>query len=183
MTACGKSSIFAVQFVIFGKKIVYLQYVKRYHENPPFDEGFSWCTWFMIERPQLLNIGAEKELLTHPKSGASWEGYVVEEVIRAIEPNEVFFWATHQGAEIDLVLIKDGHMLGVECKRVDAPRMTPSIRIALEDLQLNRTTKYSYTTLGVLLMVAQPSWLRAQARGLCHQDFLSGPVPISCGLI
>ncbi|HJY79695.1 MAG TPA: hypothetical protein VKK81_01220 [Candidatus Binatia bacterium] len=46
--------------------------------------------------------------------------------------------ATHQGAEIDLVLIKDGHMLGVECKRMDAPRMTPSIRIALDDLQLER---------------------------------------------
>lgn len=86
----------------------------------------------------LLGIRSEKDLLTHPKSGASWEGYVVEEVIRAIEPNEVFFWATHAGAEIDLVMIKDGHMLGVECKHVDAPRMTPSIRIALDDLQLER---------------------------------------------
>jgi predicted AAA+ superfamily ATPase len=86
----------------------------------------------------LLNIRSEKELLTHPKSGASWEGYVVEEIIKTIEPNEEFFWATHQGAEIDLVLMKDGHLLGVECKRVDAPHMTPSIRIALEDLQLER---------------------------------------------
>jgi len=87
---------------------------------------------------ELLGIRREADLLTHPKSGASWEGYVVEETIRAIEPSEVFFWATHQGAEIDLVLIKDGHMFGVECKRVDAPRMTPSIRIALDDLQLER---------------------------------------------
>jgi predicted AAA+ superfamily ATPase len=87
---------------------------------------------------QLLGIRSEVDLLNHPKSGASWEGYVVEEIIKTIEPNEVFFWATHAGAEIDMVLIKDGHMLGVECKRVDAPRMTPSIRIALEDLRLER---------------------------------------------
>jgi hypothetical protein len=50
-------------------------------------------------------------------------------------------------------------------------------------MKLNQTTKHSYTTLGVLLMVAQPSWLRAQAGGLCHQDFLSGAVPSSCGSI
>jgi hypothetical protein len=50
-------------------------------------------------------------------------------------------------------------------------------------LHLNRTAKHSYTTLVVLLMVAQPSWLRAQAGGLCHQDFPSGTVPSSCGLI
>ena len=63
---------------------------------------------------------------------------MVEETLKAVEPEEAYFWATHQGAEIDLVLIKDGHLLGVECKRVDAPRMTPSIRTALDDLQLER---------------------------------------------
>jgi predicted AAA+ superfamily ATPase len=86
----------------------------------------------------LLGVRAEKELWTHPKCGASWEGYVIEESLKAVEPEETFFWATHQGAEIDLVLIKDGHLLGVECKRVDAPRMTPSMRIALDDLKLER---------------------------------------------
>ena len=87
---------------------------------------------------QLLGIRNEKELLTHPKIGASWEGYVVEEVLAAVQPDEAYFWATHQGAEIDLVLRKDGRLLGVECKRTDAPRLTPSLRIALEDLQLER---------------------------------------------
>ena len=86
----------------------------------------------------LLGLRTEKDLLSHPKCGASWEGYVIEEVIKVVEPEEAFFWATHQGAEIDLVLIKAGHMLGVECKRVDAPRLTPSMRIALEDLGLER---------------------------------------------
>jgi hypothetical protein len=50
----------------------------------------------------------------------------------------VYYWATHSGAEIDLVLIKDGRMLGVECKRVDAPRITPSMRTAREDLHLEQ---------------------------------------------
>jgi len=86
----------------------------------------------------LLGIHSEKDLLTTPKSGASWEGYVIEETIRAIEPDEVYFWATHNGAEIDLVMVKEGRLLGVECKRVDAPRLTPSMQIAMEDLKLER---------------------------------------------
>jgi hypothetical protein len=85
---------------------------------------------------QLLGIGSDRELLTHPKIGASWEGYVIEEVLDAVRPDEAYFWATHQGAEIDLVLRKDGRIFGIECKRTDAPGMTPSLRIALEDLKL-----------------------------------------------
>ncbi len=84
----------------------------------------------------LLGIQNRSDLLRHPKYGASWEGFVLEEVIRAVEPHEVFFWATHQGAEIDLVFNKGGQMYGVEIKRQDAPRMTPSIKHALEDLKL-----------------------------------------------
>ena len=87
---------------------------------------------------QLLGIRSEQELFGHPKCGASWEGYVIEEVLKTINPDENYFWGTHNGAEIDLVMVKDGRMLGVECKRVDAPRLTPSMRIALEDLKLER---------------------------------------------
>ena len=87
---------------------------------------------------QLLGIRSEKELLSHPKCGASWEGYVIEETIKATAPDEVYYWATHSGAEIDLVLIKDGRMLGVECKRVDAPRMTPSMGTAGDALHLEQ---------------------------------------------
>jgi hypothetical protein len=86
----------------------------------------------------LLGITSEKELLLHPKHGASWEGYVVEEVIRSVEPDETYFWATHNGAEIDLVLLKDGKKYGVECKRMDAPRLTPSMRAAIDELKLHR---------------------------------------------
>ena len=87
---------------------------------------------------ELLGVGALKTLMTHPKVGASWEGFVIEQVLMAVRHDETFFWATHQGAEIDLVLRRGGRLLGVECKRTDAPRMTASIRIALEDLGLER---------------------------------------------
>jgi uncharacterized protein len=87
---------------------------------------------------QLLGIRSEKELLMHPKFGASWEGHVIEEALHVLSPDEAYYWATHNGAEIDLVMIKDGRMFGVECKRHDAPRLTPSMRIAIEDLRLER---------------------------------------------
>ena len=84
----------------------------------------------------LLGIKNEVDLYNHPKSGASWEGYAIEETIKALEPDQVYFWAAHSGAELDLLLIKDGRRIGVECKRVDAPRLTPSMRTALATLEL-----------------------------------------------
>lgn len=86
----------------------------------------------------LFGITTENELLAHPKCGASWEGYAIEEVINAVQPDDTYFWATHQGAELDLLLFKNGRRLGVEIKRMDAPRITPSMRIALEDLKLEQ---------------------------------------------
>lgn len=86
----------------------------------------------------LLGIRTTNDLLANPKHGASWEGFVIEEIIRSVEPDDIYFWATHNGAEIDLVFAKGGRMYGVECKRADAPAMTPSMKIALEDLKLER---------------------------------------------
>jgi predicted AAA+ superfamily ATPase len=88
----------------------------------------------------LLGIRTEVELETHPKSGASWEGYVIEEVLKVATPDEAYFWATHGGAELDLLLLKQGRQVGVECKRVDAPRLTASMQTALTDLQLEQLT-------------------------------------------
>ena len=87
---------------------------------------------------QLLGLGSEKALLGHPKAGASWEGFVVEQVLAAEPHDDAWFWATHQGAEIDLILRRGDRLMGVECKRADAPRLTPSIRVALDDLGLER---------------------------------------------
>ena len=62
----------------------------------------------------------------------------MEEVIRSVEPDEAYFWATHNGAEIDLIIMKDGKRYGVECKRTDAPRLSPSMRAAIDELKLDR---------------------------------------------
>ncbi|MDD2236998.1 MAG: ATP-binding protein [Kiritimatiellae bacterium] len=87
---------------------------------------------------QLLGIDSPKALLTHPKIGASWEGFVIEQLLSMVEHDEAFFWAVHQGAEIDLILRRGDRLVGVECKRTDVPRITPSIRHALDDLKLSR---------------------------------------------
>jgi uncharacterized protein len=87
---------------------------------------------------QLLGIRVAGDLLSHPKCGASWEGYVIEALLTCVQPDEAYFWATHAGAEIDLLLFKDGRRTGVEIKRADAPRLTHSMRTALTDLSLHR---------------------------------------------
>lgn len=86
----------------------------------------------------LLGIRSESDLLAHPGCGASWEGYAIEEALSVIQPDEAYFWATHNGAELDLLLIKDSKRIGLECKRADAPRITPSMKIAMTDLELDR---------------------------------------------
>ena len=86
----------------------------------------------------LLGLGTQRDLEHHPKLGASWEGYAVEEILKAYQPDEAYYWATHNGAEIDLVLFKGGKRIGIECKRADAPTLTPSMRIALADLKLDQ---------------------------------------------
>lgn len=85
----------------------------------------------------LLGVRTQAQLLTHPLSGASWEGFAVEQVLRIARPAQAYFWATHQGAELDLFMLQGQRRIGVEFKRTDAPRITPSMRIALQDLRLD----------------------------------------------
>jgi len=86
----------------------------------------------------LLGLRSKAEQLAHPKLGASWEGFLLEQVLQLAQPDEAHFWATHQGAELDLLMFKHGRRVGVEFKRADAPKLTPSMRIALDDLHLDR---------------------------------------------
>lgn len=86
----------------------------------------------------LLGIGTPKALMEHPKCGASWEGYVIDEVLKALQVKDAYFWATHQGAELDLLLFHGGKRIGIEIKRADAPTLTKSMRIAMADLKLDR---------------------------------------------
>ncbi|MFO1193670.1 MAG: ATP-binding protein [Rhodoferax sp.] len=85
----------------------------------------------------MAGIRTLSQLLVHPLCGASWEGFALEQVLRLAQPDKAYFWATHQGAELDLLLFKDGRRIGVEFKRSDAPKLTPSMRIALADLRLD----------------------------------------------
>ena len=86
----------------------------------------------------LLGIHSPAALLRHPASGATWEGLMIEEVLRLLDPPESYFWATQGGAELDLFLPVGQPRLGVEVKRADAPRITPSMRSAIADLELDR---------------------------------------------
>jgi uncharacterized protein len=86
---------------------------------------------------QLLGINSYAALMQHPKIGASWEGFVIEQILRVARPDDAYFWATHAGAELDLLLFKNGWRVGVEIKRMDAPQMTPSMHTALKDLALD----------------------------------------------
>lgn len=87
---------------------------------------------------RLLGIDDERSLMSHPRLGASWEGFVIEQVLANEVHDDAWFWATHQGAEMDLILRRGDELYGVECKRGDAPRMTASMRVALADLGLRR---------------------------------------------
>lgn len=90
----------------------------------------------------LLNLTTLADLEGHPKSGASWEGFVIAQVIRHLgaRSEECFFWATHAGAELDLLVVRGRERLGFEIKRASAPVMTMSMRHALADLKLRRLT-------------------------------------------
>ncbi len=85
----------------------------------------------------LMDVRTQEQLATHPRAGASWEGFALEQVLRLAQPQQAFFWATHQGAELDLLLVRGSQRIGVEFKRADAPRVTPSMRIAIDDLKLD----------------------------------------------
>ncbi len=88
----------------------------------------------------LLGCNTFVDLRNHPKYGASWEGYAKEAVLAQERPEQIYFWATQNKAELDLMIIKDGKRHGFEFKCSDAPRLTPSLRIAKNDLQLASLT-------------------------------------------
>ena len=84
----------------------------------------------------LLTLETGDELAGHPKVGASFEGFAVEQLAGTFEAGGVYFWATHGGAELDLLVMRGGKRYGFECKLADAPGTTRSMRAALNDLEL-----------------------------------------------
>lgn len=88
----------------------------------------------------LLGISSETELRNNPKIGAVWEGFALEQIIvtQEINPNDCYFWATHAGAELDLLIMQQGKRIGFEFKYSSTPTLTKSMKIASEDLQLDQ---------------------------------------------
>lgn len=86
----------------------------------------------------LLDLKTRKDLMRHPKYGASWEGFVVEQALALSGVADGFFWATHAGAELDLLIRRGAHRLGFEMKCTDAPSVTKSMHVALSELGLKR---------------------------------------------
>ena len=84
----------------------------------------------------LLQLPSMTDLQGHPKIGASWEGFALEQVIGTIATRDAYFWATHAGAELDLLVMTGGKRYGFEFKYADAPGSSRSMRIALQDLHL-----------------------------------------------
>ena len=88
----------------------------------------------------LLGIRRGEDLVRHPKVGASFEGFALDAVVRRLGAarRECFFWATHQGAELDLLVVRGATRLGFEIKHTIAPEVTRAMRIAMADLRLDR---------------------------------------------
>jgi len=88
----------------------------------------------------LLGLTSREDVVSHPKVGASWEGFVIQQVIHLLRvpPEQCFHWSTHAGAELDLLVMSGGRRLGFEVKRTEAPRVTRSMRSANETLGLSQ---------------------------------------------
>lgn len=86
-----------------------------------------------------LGVGDIEALLAHPKSGASWEGFIIEQLIALAQlgSDEAFFWRTEHGAELDLLVVRGRKRIGIEIKRTASPSLTPSMRVAVDDLKLD----------------------------------------------
>jgi predicted AAA+ superfamily ATPase len=86
----------------------------------------------------LLGLRGHPAIVTHPKCGASWEGFAMEHVLRVVPTRDAYYWAIHSGPELDLLLLHGGRRLGFEFKFADAPTFTRSMHTARADLKLDR---------------------------------------------
>lgn len=105
---------------------------KRQYKSPKIylrDSG-------LFHRLQLIDT--EDQLHAHPKLGASWEGFALEQVVSIVGDRQAFFWRTHAGAELDLLFFRGGKRYGVEFKYSGSPAMTKSLHVAMQDLRLER---------------------------------------------
>jgi uncharacterized protein len=124
--------------------VMLIRVLRPWHENMAKRQVRSPKVYFRDSglAHTLLGIDDRASLLRHTRVGASWEGAVIEECIRRADTMTPYFWRTSNGAELDLLLMRGETRIGIEVKRADAPRITPSMRSALSDLRLDRLTVY-----------------------------------------
>ena len=120
----------------------------------------------------LLNLPTKRDIEGHPKLGASWEGFIIDQLLQqlSVSPEETYHWRTHQGAELDLLVVRGGLRLGFEVKRTVAPTLTPSMRSAMHDLKLRSLT--------VVHAGDQTFPLASQVRALAFRDVLNAIRPL-----
>jgi predicted AAA+ superfamily ATPase len=85
----------------------------------------------------LLTLSDFQSLLGHPRVGASWEGFAIEQILQRLRPSQAYYWATHSGSEVDLFFFHQGHRYGIECKYSETPKMTKSMNQAINSLNLD----------------------------------------------
>jgi predicted AAA+ superfamily ATPase len=90
----------------------------------------------------LLDLPTQRDVEGHPKLGTSWEGFIIDQIVQQLgaRSDEIHYWRTHTGAELDLLVVRGTIRLGFEVKRTVAPTMTPSMRSAMQDLKLKSLT-------------------------------------------
>ena len=86
----------------------------------------------------LLNLTNEDSLLSHPRVGASWEGFVIEQILRVMRPRDAWFWAAHGGGELDLLIVEQGRRIGFEVKFSEAPSISRATHSIIDTLSLQR---------------------------------------------
>ena len=120
----------------------------------------------------LLNLPTKQDIEGHPKLDASREGFIIDQLVQqlSVSPEETYHWRTHQGAELDLLVVRGGLRLGFEVKRTVAPTLTPSMRSAMHDLKL--------TSLTVVHAGDQTFPLASQVRALAFRDVLNAIRPL-----
>lgn len=120
----------------------------------------------------LLNLPTKRDIEGHPKLGASWEGFIIDQLVQqlGVSPEETYHWRTHQGAELDLLVVRGGLRLGFEVKRTVAPTLTPSMRSAMHDLKLKSLT--------VVHAGDQTFPLSSQVQALAFRDVLNAIRPL-----
>lgn len=150
--ALGVSATTTKRYVDLLSHTFMIRQLQPWHENLKKRQVKSPKIYFRDSGlyHSLMHIKSANDLHTHPRIGASWEGHAIEETIRFYQPEQEYFWATHNQAELDLLLFKDGRRIGIECKRQDAPKLTASMKIAMNDLKLDEMLviypgKKSYT--------------------------------------